>query len=193
MILDRSSTNAVGWPQGSYALPGGSEVRFKVGDLVVYPAQGVTEITAIETRDIDGIQHVFYVLKVLDSQKKILVPIGKEESVGLRHVVTSPRIEEVLGVLRQRDLVFENETWNRRSRRYMDKIGSGSPIQLAEVMRDFSVLKGRKILSFGERKMLELARNLLAQELAVALKKTGPDVEGLLDELFHDIVPFTNE
>jgi len=168
-------------------------VRFKVGDLVVYPAQGVTEITAIETRDIDGIQHVFYVLKVLDSQKKILVPIGKEESVGLRHVVTSPRIEEVLGVLRQRDLVFENETWNRRSRRYMDKIGSGSPIQLAEVMRDFSVLKGRKILSFGERKMLELARNLLAQELAVALKKTGPDVEGLLDELFHDIVPFTNE
>lgn len=168
-------------------------MRFKVGDLVVYPAQGVTEITAIETRDIDGIQHVFYVLKVLDSQKKILVPIGKEESVGLRHVMTKPQVEEVLGVLRQRDLVFENETWNRRSRRYVDKIGSGSPLQLAEVMRDFSVLKGRKILSFGERKMLELARQLLVQELAVGLKKTAPDVEKLLDELFSDIVVFSNE
>ncbi len=168
-------------------------MRFKVGDLVVYPAQGVTEITAIETRDIDGIQHVFYVLKVLDSQKKILVPIGKEESVGLRHVMSQDQVEEVLAVLRQRDLVFENETWNRRSRRYMDKIGSGSPVQLSEVMRDFSVLKGRKVLSFGERKMLELARTLLVQELAVALKKPAPDVEKLLDEIFSDIVVFSNE
>jgi len=168
-------------------------VRFKVGDLVVYPAQGVTEITAIETRDIDSIQHVFYVLKVLDSQKKILVPIGKEESVGLRHVMDPHLVEEVLGVLRQRDLVFENETWNRRSRRYMDKIGSGSPIQLSEVMRDFSVLKGRKVLSFGERKMLELARSLLVQELGVGLKKTGKEVEALLDEIFSDIVIFSNE
>jgi len=164
-------------------------VRFKVSDLVVYPAQGVTEVTAIETRDIDGIQHVFYVLRVLDSQKKILVPIGKEESVGLRLVMSPGQVEEVFNVLRQRDIQFEQETWNRRSRKYMDKIGSGSPILLAEVVRDFSVLKGRKVLSFGERKMLELARNLMVQELAVALARTHERAGTAIDDAFSDIVP----
>lgn len=168
-------------------------LKFKVGDLVVYPAQGVTEITAIETRDIEGVQHVFYVLKVLDSQKKILVPIGKEDNVGLRLVMDQVVIDEVFGVLRERDLIFEQETWNRRSRRYMDKIGSGSPIQLSEVLRDFSVLKGRKVLSFGERKMLELARTLLVQELSVGLGNTEEEVDQLLDDTFADVKIFSND
>ena len=168
-------------------------LKFKVGDLVVYPAQGVTEITGIETRDIEGVQHVFYVLRVLDSQKKILVPIGKEEHVGLRHVMSDAERDEVFAILAQRDLVFEQETWNRRSRRYMDKIGSGSPLQLAEVLRDFSVLKGRKILSFGERKMLELARNLLVQELCIALDDDEDGVNTRITDSFSDIVIFSND
>ncbi len=168
-------------------------VKFKVGDLVVYPAQGVTEITGIETRDIEGIQHVFYVLRVLDSQKKILVPIGKEDNVGLRHVMSVEERDEVFAILAQREIAFEQETWNRRSRRYMDKIGSGSPLQLAEVLRDFSVLKGRKILSFGERKMLELARNLLVQELCVSLEKSEEQVNAVIDEAFLDIEIFSND
>jgi len=163
-------------------------VKFKVGDLVVYPAQGVTEIAAIETRDIEGVQHVFYVLKVLDSQKKILVPIGKEENVGLRHIMTRDDVTAVFNMLSQRDLSFEPETWNRRSRRYMDKIGSGSPFQLAEVVRDFSVLKGRKVLSFGERKMMELAKSLLVQELAVTMGGKETEVSQLIDSAFQDIV-----
>ncbi len=159
-------------------------VKFKVGDLVVYPAQGVTEITGIETRDIEGIQHVFYVLRVLDSQKKILVPIGKEDNVGLRHVMSVEERDEAFAILAQREIAFEQETWNRRSRRYMDKIGSGSPLQLAEVLRDFSVLKGRKILSFGERKMLELC---------VSLEKSEEQVNAVIDEAFLDIEIFSND
>lgn len=167
--------------------------KFIVGDLVVYPAQGVTEIVTIETREIEGIQHIFYVLKVRDSEKKILVPIGKEEHVGLRHVMSVADVDEVFAVLDQRDIAFEQETWNRRSRRYMDKIGSGDPMQLSEVLRDFSVLKGRKVLSFGERKMLELARNLLVQEVGVALEQSDEAVNAMIDKAFDDIVLFGTE
>jgi CarD family transcriptional regulator len=159
----------------------------------VYPAQGVTEIIGIETRDVEGIQHVFYVLRVLGSEKRILVPIGREQHVGLRHVMGGKDVHEVLAVLGQRDIEYEPETWNRRSRRYLDKIASGSPTQLAEVIRDFSVLKGKKVLSFGERKMLENARNLLVQELCVALQKKEPDVVKLVDGAFKDIVPLGTE
>ncbi len=75
----------------------------------------------------------------------------------------------------------------------MDKIGSGSPLQLAEVLRDFSVLKGRKVLSFGERKMLELARSLLVQELCVSLEKSEDEVNETIDESFNDIVVLSND
>lgn len=168
-------------------------VEFKVGELVVYPAQGVTEITAIESRDIEGIQHVFYVLKVRGSEKKILVPIGKEAHVGMRHIMPPSMLKKVFGVLAERDLTFEPETWNRRSRRYMEKICSGDPMQLAEVVRDFSVAKGRKVLSFGEKKMLELAKNLLAQELSVALDKPEANVARTVDDSFKDIAPYGAE
>ncbi len=167
--------------------------KFRVGDLVVYPAQGVTEITAIETRDIDQVQHIFYVLRVKGTAKKILVPIGKEDHVGLRHVMSDDDVKQVFDVLAERDLEFEQETWNRRSRRYMDKIGSGDPIQLSEVVRDFSVLKGVKILSFGERKMLEMARNLMIQELGIVLGLDDPAVEQKLDEAFGDIDALSND
>ena len=168
-------------------------VEFKVGELVVYPAQGVTIITAVESREIEGIQHVFYVLKVRGSEKKILVPIGKEAHVGMRHIMAPSVLKQVFGVLAERDLIFEQETWNRRSRRYMEKICSGDPMQLAEVVRDFSVAKGRKVLSFGEKKMLELARNLLAQELSVALNKPEANIIQTIDTAFEDIVPFGAE
>ena len=167
--------------------------RFIVGDLVVYPAQGVTEIVAVETREVSGIQHVFYVLKVKGTEKKILVPIGKEDRVGLRPVIDMVKVEELFELLRNREINFEHETWNRRSRRYMDKIGSGDPLQLAEVYRDFSVLKGRKVLSFGEKKMWEMARTLLVQELGTALDCSDPQATARMDEAFSDIVPFSTE
>ncbi len=167
--------------------------RFIIGDLVVYPAQGVTEIVAVETREVSGIQHVFYVLKVKGTEKKILVPIGKEDRVGLRPVMDQAKIQELFELLRNRDIAFEHETWNRRSRRYMDKIGSGDPLQLAEVYRDFSVLKGRKVLSFGEKKMWEMSRALLVQELGTALVSTDERASAEMDACFSDIVPFSTE
>lgn len=167
--------------------------RYKVGDLVVYPAQGVTEITAVETREISGTQHVFYVLRVVGTEKRILVPIGKEDRVGLRPMMGPEEVDRVFEILGSRDISYEHETWNRRSRRYTDKIASGDPFQLAEVLRDFSVLKGRKVLSFGEKKMWEMARLLMLQELAIALGRTEEDTSRLVDGSFADVVPVAGE
>ena len=51
-----------------------------------------------------------------------------------------------------------------------------------EVLRDLNLLKFHKTLSFGERKMLDTARRLLVQEIAVAKDKTE---EAILEELEH--------
>jgi CarD family transcriptional regulator len=51
-------------------------------------------------------------------------------------------------------------------------------------MRDLSVLKASKALSFGERKMLDQARTLLVKELSVAQAQQEDEVASELDALF---------
>src|SRR5712664_4219505 len=51
---------------------------------------------------------------------------------------------------------------------------------IAKVLRDLFVLKGDKELSFGERKMLDTARNLLVKELAIAKSHSE---EKIMEEL----------
>ena len=143
-------------------------VQFKPGDKAVYPAHGVDEVNAIETREISGNKQTFYILKILDNGMTIMVPTGNIKSVGLREIIDEDQVDEVYEILKERDITVDNQTWNRRYREYMDKIKSGSVYEIAEVMRDLSLLKFEKELSFGERKMLDTARSLLIKELAIA-------------------------
>ncbi|MCA9606629.1 MAG: CarD family transcriptional regulator, partial [Myxococcales bacterium] len=47
--------------------------QFKVGDKAVYPAKGVAEVVSIEEKDIAGNRLQFYVLRLLDTEHKIMV------------------------------------------------------------------------------------------------------------------------
>ena len=64
----------------------GSDVTFKVGDKAVYPAQGVAEVIKIEEKDIGGSRQKFYVLRIMDTDRKIMVPVANASAVGLRCV-----------------------------------------------------------------------------------------------------------
>ena len=146
-------------------------LEFKIGDKAVYPAQGVAEVVGIEAKEINGTVTSFYVLKVLGSEiQQILVPKNKADQVGLRPVATQDEVEEVFDILREQDVHIDKQTWNRRYRGFMEKIKTGSLFDVAEVYRDLYRLKSSKVLSFGERKMLDNAKQLIVKELAVAKK-----------------------
>ncbi|MGE0396067.1 MAG: CarD family transcriptional regulator [Kofleriaceae bacterium] len=158
--------------------------EFSVGDKAVYPVHGVAEVVALEHRDIGGNKTTVYILKILDTGLKIMVPTMNAGSVGLRDLITSKQVKEVYSILKSRDIPRDTQTWNRRYREYMEKIKTGSVFEIAEVMRDLSVLRTTKDLSFGERKMLETARGLLIKELALA-KGVGEDKIGAeIDAMF---------
>jgi len=61
-------------------------------------------------------------------------------------------VTDVYTMLRDKKIVVEQTTWNRRYREYMEKIKTGSIVEIGEVVRDLCVLRQDKILSFGERK-----------------------------------------
>ncbi|MEE4357056.1 MAG: CarD family transcriptional regulator [Desulfococcaceae bacterium] len=166
--------------------PAAKKIRvFKVGDLAVYPAHGVGRIEAIESKDVGGETHEFYIMKVLENDMVIMIPIGNVDSVGLRDIISRKEIPEIYRVMSERrDTPIDNQTWNRRYREYMDKIKTGSLYEVAEVFRDLSLLKMNKDLSFGERKLYDTAQILLVKELSTAKEMDEDSVLSELESLF---------
>ncbi|MCK5486323.1 MAG: CarD family transcriptional regulator [Desulfobacterales bacterium] len=157
---------------------------FKVGDLAVYPAHGVGLIERIETQEISGCRQDFYVMRILDNGMIIMIPTNNVENVGLRDIIEHTEVPKLYSILKKRDVPIDKQTWNRRYREYMDKIKTGSVFEVAEVYRDLLILKVEKDLSFGERKMLDTARNLLVKEISLAKKVDEEQVEKELDKIF---------
>jgi CarD family transcriptional regulator len=145
---------------------------------------GVAEVVALEKRDIGGSATNVYILKIIETGLKIMVPTTNAGAVGLRELIPAKQVKEVYAILKSRDVPRDTQTWNRRYREYMEKIKTGSVFEIAEVLRDLCVLRGSKDLSFGERRMLDTARNLLVKEIALA-KGVGEDkVAAEIDAIF---------
>ncbi|MFW5920544.1 MAG: CarD family transcriptional regulator, partial [Polyangiales bacterium] len=166
------------------AKPSPSAGSFDVGDKAVHPAHGVGEITSIESRDIAGTRKAFYILKILDTGMTVMVPTDGAERLGLRKVISRDDAKKVLAILQKNEIAVTSQPWNRRYREYMDMLKSGSPYEVAKVLRDLYRLKGDKELSFGERRLLEQARTLLVTELALARRckeqTVEDEIEGIL-------------
>lgn len=142
--------------------------EYQVGDNAVYAGHGVGKIVAIETTEMYGNKQSFYRIEIAETGMKILVPVVNAESRGLRPIISKNEAEKVLSIVREKKVKIDNQTWNRRYREYMEKIKTGSVYEIAEVFRDLYLLKNEKELSFGEKKMLDMARSLLFTELALA-------------------------
>lgn len=161
--------------------------QFKLGDKVVYPGHGVGEITEVIDRTIAGSNHQVYQMTLIDKNKKefmAMVPVAQADTVGLRRVVDKKTVDKVFEILRDRSFKIDTQTWNRRFREYTQKLKTGSVFEIAEVIRDLSVLSIGKDLSFGEKKMLESAQNLLASEIAIARSRSEEKVMTELREMF---------
>jgi CarD family transcriptional regulator len=158
--------------------------QFKVGDHAVYPGHGVGRIDNIEFKEILGSKHEFYSVVIIESGMKVMIPAANIKSVGLRALINIEEGMQVVDILKNRNVKIDTQTWNRRYREYMEKIKTGSVVEIAAVLRDLYMLKVDKELSFGEKKMLETARSLLMKELDLA-----PEVKEIVnrDQAVKDI------
>lgn len=163
---------------------GGHLSMFKVGDNAVYPALGVATIKGIEEMAVGGKKKKVYVLQVLDNQMTIKIPTDNAESVGLREIISDKDVKKVYGILRKRDIKIENTTWNRRYREYSEKIKTGSVYEIAEVLRNLFLLRHNKDLSFGERKMLDYAKQRLVKEISLARSIREEVIEEEIQAIF---------
>ncbi len=143
--------------------------QFKKGDYVVYPTHGVGTILGVEEQEIAG--HSLELIKIQFSEDRMTlsVPMVKAKKIGLRPVSDSKTIKEALKVLSEKARTSK-EIWSRRAQKYEEKINSGNPRIVAEVIRDLYKKVNQPEQNFSERKIYEQAFYRLANEVAVCQK-----------------------
>jgi len=155
---------------------------FKIGDYAVVPGHGVGQVNDIEERDLGGEQKSFYIIKVIANGMTVMVPTDSEE--GVRGLVKESEVQEVFTLLDDHDVTLDNSTWNRRSREYLAKIKTGSLLEIADVLRALFLLKDKKNLSFGEKKLLEQCRDLLSEEISLSTGALRKEVSIRIESYF---------
>ncbi len=158
---------------------------FKIGEMAVYPTQGVGVIEAIESKEFSGSTLEFYVLRIVDSDMTIMVPVNNADLVGLRSLIDRDEVASIFGLLGTRQDNSTIASWSRRQREYNEKIKSGDLFEVAEVLRDLYIIRGDKDLSYGEKKVLEQAQKLLVKEIALAEGAQEDSIYEKLEQIFH--------
>jgi len=157
---------------------------FKIGEVAVYPGHGVGKIASIEEKEFSGMKQSFYIMRILDTDMTIMIPVDNANNTGLRCVIDSCEVTRVFDILRDKNVVHDNAPWNRRYKEYMERIKSGSIFEVAMVLKELYSLRVWKELSFGEKKMFEIARNLIKKELSIALGKEEEEIEAEIEGIF---------
>src|SRR6202453_1124928 len=133
-----------------------SELDFKIGDSVVYPAHGVGAVVGVENQEVAGLSLEVYVITFDHEKMTLRVPTKKAKTAGLRSLAAGTVVTQALTTLKGRARI-KRTMWSRRAQEYETKINSGDLISIAEGVRD---------LHRPERQLSESALDRMAREVA---------------------------
>ena len=140
---------------------------YKIGDKVVYPNHGVGLVEQISYGVLNGRTERYYMIRILSSGLRVMVPQSNAETVGLRAVIRTSDASKVLGFLETGKLNSHHD-WKHRFKENSERMRTGSLLEVAVVLKSLVSLSRSKPLSFREKKMLERARYLLVSEIAIS-------------------------
>ena len=167
-------------------------MRFKVGDKVVYPSQGVSVVEQISKEVLAGTEMKCYHLRLVGSDSKVMVPIDNSERVGLRPLSEKKQVKKVMRRLKAAE--GENaEDWKDRYRANLERIKTGDLDEIVDVLLCLAEVAGRKTLSFRERKMYDHARQLLVNEVAEVDRRDVVKVERQVEDALGHVVKQDDE
>ncbi len=155
---------------------------YQIGEKIVYPMHGAGVVQAIEEKEVMGEKQSYYVLKIPTTEMKLMVPVEKAESIGVRPVISPSDIEKLFNKVKGED-EEESDNWNKRYRENLSKIKTGNIVEVAKVVKSLAHREMDKPLSTCEKKMLTNARHILVSELVLATDDKEEVVEKEIDAL----------
>jgi CarD family transcriptional regulator len=161
-------------------------VDLKVGTIVAYPPHGVGRVAAREKKVVLGVEEEFVIVE-LGNDLSVTLPIARAKE-QLRPPATEADLKRVQKALRA-DAVVSDEIWSKRVQHAQEKLRSGDPLELAEIVRDGVRREQGKTttgtptkLSTSERALHLKARELLSGEIGVTRGVDQAEAEAWIDE-----------
>jgi CarD family transcriptional regulator len=153
---------------------------FNIGDLVVYPNQGIAHVDEIRVIEAGNGPARFYVLRLEEGGSVVMVPVDNAREVGLRPPIGGAECKRLLTLLAAPFEVPPTH-WKDRRKAFFEKTRTGDIFTLADVLKKLTYMDSRKPLPYGEKRILERARSLVIGEVALAGRKTAAESESAVD------------
>ena len=154
----------------------------KIGDKVVYPMHGAGEVVGVEEHEVGGEKKSYYVLSLPLGNLKLMLPIHRVEELGLREIIDASKWEDVKSVLSD-ETESSQGSWNKRFHATLERLKTSDILEVAAVARNLTRQHVRKKISSGERRLMELSRQILISELTYVLDKNSDEVAELVDKI----------
>ena len=149
---------------------------FRLGEKVVYPNHGVGVIEQISYGVLNGRTEKYFMLRVMASGLRVMVPHSNGLAEGLRPEYRPNEAGRVLNYLENTKCGCHHD-WKHRFKENSERMRTGSLYEVATELKSLVSLSRSKPLTFREKKMLERARHLLISELATARNSPEEAVE----------------
>ncbi len=159
-----------------------------IGDKVVYPMHGAGEITGIEENEVGGVTDSYYVFRLPVGDMKLMLPVDKVAEAGLRPLIDAAQVDEVVKVLQAESEQLQG-SWNKRFHMNLERLKTGNILDAAAIARNLSRQNAKKKISSGERRLLDLSRQILITELVYVCGKTPDEITAWVDELIGVATP----
>lgn len=145
---------------------------------------GAGVIESLEEHEVLGKKRKYYVLKLLMSGMKVMIPVDSARKVGLRMIISKDNVSRVIDILQGKETESISD-WKLRYVTNLEKMKSGSIYKVAEVARSLSLRSREKGLSSGERKLLDSACQLIAEELSYVQNKPISVINTMVGEMLE--------
>ena len=154
----------------------------KIGDKIVYPMHGAGEITGIEENEVGGIKNSYYIFRLPMGNMKLMLPVDKIDELGLRNLITPAQVAEVVELLQAQSEQPEG-SWNKRFHTNLERLKTGDILDAAAIARNLTRQNIKKKVSSGEKRLLDLSRQILITELVYVCDKSPEEITEWIDAL----------
>ena len=160
-------------------------MELKVGTIVAYPPHGIGKIASRNKKVVLGVEEEVVVIE-LGNDLSVTLPVARANEL-LRPPASEADLKKVQKTLREQGVVSD-EIWSKRLAQAQEKLRSGDPLDLAEIVRDGvkreqgRTANGTPIkLSTSERALHLKARDLLSGEIGIARGVEKAEAEAWID------------
>ena len=143
---------------------------------------GAGEITGIEENEVGGVKNSYFIFRLPMGDTKVMLPVDNVDEAGLREIIGDDTVKEVMEVLQAETEQIQG-SWNKRYHTNLERLKTGNILEVASVARNLSRQNSKRKISSGERRLLELSRQILISELVYALDKTPEETTAWVDKM----------